>query len=84
MIHGVPQGELPLFVVGRSMSARTSDCLKFAALLYTTSVLLSATFLRSYYHYKGSVEIILSIIVTMWLLWLPFDITYWKITYIMG
>ena len=47
MIHGVPQGELPLFVVGRSVSARTSDCFKFVALLYTTSVLLSATFFRS-------------------------------------
>ena len=35
-------------------------------------------------HYKESVKFILSIIVTMWLLWLQFDDTYRKITLIMG
>ena len=47
MIHGFSQGELPLFMSCGVMSAWTSICFIFVALLLTTMILLSSTDLRS-------------------------------------
>ena len=50
----------------------------------TAPGLYSAQTSQKFHHYKQSVGIILSIIVTSWLLRLPFGDTYRKIKYIVG
>ena len=48
MIHSFPQSELPLIIFGGVMSAWTSICFIFVALLQTTITLLLSTDLRSF------------------------------------